>query len=107
MNCCIECPGADHAMALTRGGALLSWGTGQQGQLGRVGTRLPKRTLKETLLRPHSVPFTRRIRGVPVPHIIDFDCGTYGAFALSEGGHVYAWGLNNYGQLGLPGQVNV
>ena len=49
-------------MALTRGGVLLSWGTGQQGQLGRVGSRM--RNLKDTLLRPHPVPFTRRIRGI-------------------------------------------
>jgi alpha-tubulin suppressor-like RCC1 family protein len=49
-------------MALTRDGVLLSWGTGQQGQLGRVGSRM--RNLKDTLLRPHPVPFTRRIRGI-------------------------------------------
>lgn len=54
--------GADYVMALTRGGVLLSWGTGQQGQLGRVGSRMRK--LKDTLLRPHPVPFTRRIRGI-------------------------------------------
>ncbi len=35
----------------------------------------------------------------------DFACGTYSSFALAAGGHVFAWGLNNYGQLALPGQV--
>ena len=92
-------------MALTAGGVLLSWGSGQQGQLGRVGTRLPERTLRETLLRPHPVPLTRRIRGMGVPRVVDFSCGTYSSFALAAGGHCFAWGLNNYGQLALPGQV--
>jgi regulator of chromosome condensation len=94
-------------MALTRGGILLSWGTGQQGQLGRVGSRLPERTLKETLLRPHPVPLRKRIRGIGTPKITDFACGTYTSFAIAEGGHVFAWGLNNYGQLALPGQVHL
>jgi alpha-tubulin suppressor-like RCC1 family protein len=98
-------PGADHAVALTAGGTLLSWGSGQQGQLGRVGSRLPERTARATLLQPHPVPFTRRIRGVGAPKITDFACGTYSTFALAQGGRVYAWGLNNYGQLALPGQA--
>ena len=97
--------GADHVMALTAGGVLLSWGSGQQGQLGRVGTRVPERTLRETLLRPHPVPFTRRIRGIGAPRVADFACGTYSSFALAAGGHCFAWGLNNYGQLALPGQA--
>ena len=33
--------------------------------------------------------------------------GTYSTFARTADGHVYAWGLNNYGQLGLPGQAPV
>lgn len=36
---------------------------------------------------------------------VDVACGTYSSFALAQGGHVFAWGLNNYGQLALPGQV--
>lgn len=31
--------------------------------------------------------------------------GTYSTFARTADGQVYAWGLNNYGQLGLPGQA--
>ncbi len=55
-------------LALTRGGVLLSWGNGQQGQLGRVGSRM--RELMATILRPHPVPFTRRLRGIPVPKVL-------------------------------------
>ncbi len=38
---------------------------------------------------------------------VDVACGTYSSFALAQGGHVFAWGLNNYGQLALPGQVYI
>lgn len=44
---------------MTAGGALLTWGSGQQGQLGRVGERLSDRVKMETLLVPHAVPFKR------------------------------------------------
>lgn len=36
--------------------------------------------------------------------ITDVAAGTYSTFARTADGQVYAWGLNNYGQLGLPGQ---
>jgi len=55
--------GADHCVALTRAGGVLSWGSGQQGQLGRVGNRLSDRARLATQLAPHPVPFKRR-RGV-------------------------------------------
>lgn len=48
--------GADHVAAVTRDGRLLTWGNGQQGQLGRVGERMSDRAKKETLLMPHTVP---------------------------------------------------
>ena len=32
----------------------------------------------------------------------DVSAGTYTSFASTTDGHVFAWGLNNYGQLGLP-----
>lgn len=51
--------GADHTAGVTEGGELLTWGSGQQGQLGRVGERLSDRVKMETLLRPHAVPIKR------------------------------------------------
>ena len=50
-------------MALTRAGHVLSWGSGQQGVLGRVGPRMRERDRLATLLAPGEVPFKRR-RGV-------------------------------------------
>ncbi|KAI3438963.1 hypothetical protein D9Q98_001377 [Chlorella vulgaris] len=97
--------GADHTAGVTAGGTLLTWGNGQQGQLGRVGERLSDRVKMETLLTPHAVPF-RRIRGTS-NRISDVNCGTYGTFATTSSGQILAFGLNNYGQLALPGQVPV
>eukprot|EP00884_Botryococcus_braunii_P000003 jgi/Botrbrau1/10002/Bobra.0012s0091.1 len=101
--------GADHTVALTREGTLLSWGTGQQGQLGRIGERLPSRGLKELLLQPHPILFAK---GKHKEEIIDFACGTYSTFVLrkaagTEETQVYAFGLNNYGQLGFESEALV
>ena len=35
--------GTDHSIMLTRGGDMYTWGTGRQGQLGRIGVRLLER----------------------------------------------------------------
>lgn len=35
--------------------------------------------------------------------IVDVNCGTYATFATTADGHIFAFGLNNYGQLALPG----
>jgi len=45
---------------------------------------------------------TGSCRGVN-SRIVDVNCGTYATFATSADGHIYAFGLNNYGQLALPG----
>ena len=97
--------GADHVAAVTSGGQLLTWGTGQQGQLGRVGGRLSERSRLDTLTRPQPVPFKAtafRGEGVTATRIVDVECGTYSTFATAENGSIYACGLNNYGQLALP-----
>lgn len=51
--------GADHTAGVTSSGELLTWGSGQQGQLGRVGERLSDRVKMGTLLTPHPVPIKR------------------------------------------------
>ena len=37
--------------------------------------------------------------------IVDVACGSYATYAVDEQGHTWGWGLNNYGQLGIQGQV--
>jgi regulator of chromosome condensation len=95
--------GADHAAAITSEGKLMTWGSGQQGQLGRVGPRMSDRAKLESLLSPKVVVF----KGRHSKKIVDVNAGTYSTFALAEDGTVWAWGLNNYGQLGLKGEAPV
>ena len=47
--------GTDHVVALMRGGKVLTWGTGEQGQLGRVGAR--PRAKEPAFLVPQPVLF--------------------------------------------------
>ncbi len=35
--------------------------------------------------------------------VVEVNCGTYATFATTSDGHILAFGLNNYGQLALPG----
>lgn len=97
--------GADHTAVVTASGALLTWGNGQTGQLGRIGERLSDRVKMETLLKPHQVPIKSASR--KAVKVVDVNCGTYGTFAMTADGAVHAWGLNNYGQLALPGLAPV
>lgn len=62
--------------------------------------------LQESLLLPHPVKRTKRSRGVSVnTKIVDIACGSYASYAVDEAGKTWAWGLNNYGQIGLLGEV--
>ena len=95
--------GTDHILALTNDGTVLSWGSGLVGQLGRVGSRMQHP--EETQLTPAAVPF-KRTRGVKASSkIVVIAAGPYTSFACTDDGHVFAWGLNNYGQLGFASKV--
>ena len=90
--------GNDHTVILTQDGSIYTNGTGEQGQLGRLkecfGHRGGRRGL-DFLLSPQLVRFRRRIK------FSDIFAGSFCTFALCrESDDVYAWGLNNYGQLG-------
>jgi len=90
--------GNDHTVILTQDGCIYTNGTGEQGQLGRLkecfGHRGGRRGL-DFLLSPQLVRFRRKVK------FLDVFAGSFSTFALSrDTDDVYAWGLNNYGQLG-------
>ena len=81
---------------------MLTFGCGEQGQLGRVPECFSSRGGRKGVqffLKPQFVRF-RKLRGHPVPKFSDVFCGAYHTFAVTRDKAVYAWGLNNYGQLG-------
>eukprot|EP00889_Picochlorum_renovo_P001183 jgi/Picre1/28213/NNA_003619.t1 len=95
--------GADHVCAVTENGKLMSWGSGQQGQLGRVGPRMSDRVRLTTFLTPTACAI-RRPRGSHSSTVTDVACGTYSTFVTLSDGSIYVCGLNNYGQLGVSGK---
>ncbi|EER28305.1 Regulator of chromosome condensation family protein [Coccidioides posadasii C735 delta SOWgp] len=82
--------GDNHALALDTKGAVFAWGSGQQNQLGR---RIVERT-KLNGLHPREF-------GLP-KNITYIDCGSFHSFAIHQTGKVYSWGLNSYGETGIP-----
>lgn len=79
---------------LTENCQLLTWGVHDVGQLG-LGQSIPS-TLVPTLLR---LPNDKLA--------VEVACGTWHALALMDSGKVYAWGLNQNGQVSklLTGDV--
>lgn len=90
--------GNDHTVILTNSGVIYTNGTGEQGQLGRIkecfGHRGGRRGL-DFILSPQIVRFRKKVK------FSDVFTGSFCTFALCrDSNDVYAWGLNNYGQLG-------
>lgn len=81
--------GDNHVLALNDKGAVFSWGSGQQNQLGR---RIIERN-KLNGLQPREF-------GLP-KNIAHISCGAFHSFAVHESGKVYAWGLNSFGETGI------
>jgi len=90
--------GNDHTAALTKNGNIFTWGCAEQGQLGRIigcfTSRGGRRGL-QYILNPKQVRDKKK--GLKFKDVF---CGSYSTFAVAQDGPVYAWGLNNYGQLG-------
>ncbi|WQF88154.1 Putative regulator of chromosome condensation 1/beta-lactamase-inhibitor protein II [Colletotrichum destructivum] len=83
--------GANHALALTNDGNVLAWGSGEQNELGR---RILERRRFDTLL-------PQRI-GLPKNKTAKIFAGSHHTFAIDTAGKVWAFGLNNFGQCGIP-----
>ena len=83
--------GTNHVLALDTKGTLYVWGTGEQNQLGR---RVIERTSR-LALKPTEIGLRRR-------KIVKIGSGDYHSFALDDKDNVYSWGLNSFGQTGIP-----
>ncbi|RAK75569.1 RCC1 domain-containing protein [Aspergillus fijiensis CBS 313.89] len=81
--------GDNHVLALNEKGAVFSWGSGQQNQLGR---RIIERN-RLNGLQPREF-------GLP-KNIVHIACGAFHSFAVHQSGKVYAWGLNSFGETGI------
>lgn len=84
--------GSNHVITLDNKGKVQAWGAPEQNQLAR---RVILRGMAASSLRPGGVAFKRGVR------ITKVCAGAYHSFAIDGDGKVWAWGLNNFGQLGV------
>jgi regulator of chromosome condensation len=91
--------GVDHVAARCANGDVLTWGSGQAGQLGRIGCRMSDRAHTGLEMVTHPAPMHLPLSLRSKPRSIA--CGWYSTFVILESGAVYACGLNNYSQLGF------
>lgn len=90
--------GTNHVLALDTSQKVWAWGNGQQNQLGR---RLTERNLTESLVPTH-VGYKDSSVKRPSKKMVDISCGAYHAFSIGTDGRVWSWGVNNYGETGIP-----
>lgn len=81
--------GYSHALALRADGAVLAWGKNASGQAGVTGDG----TASDDQMVPVLVP------GLP-SNIVEVLAGSEHSLALTADGRVFAWGRNQYGNLG-------
>eukprot|EP00210_Caulerpa_lentillifera_P004523 g4316.t1 len=91
------CAGGNHMIAILKDGGAMSWGDGDQGQLGRIPLRTSRRGnyLKTNMLTP------TRIEGFKKVKFVDGSCGEFTSFLKTSTGQFYGFGLNNSGQLAI------
>jgi len=80
--------GENHSLALDSGGVVWAWGSNGFGQLG-VGSNDSHITVASALLSLHGTTITA------------IAAGSGHSLALDSQGHVWAWGDNHVGQLGI------
>ncbi|XP_072935158.1 probable E3 ubiquitin-protein ligase HERC2 [Epargyreus clarus] len=78
--------GGKHALALTADGKVYSWGEGEDGKLGH-GNRL-------------SLEIPRLIETLSSEIVVGIACGSAHSACVTAKGHLYTWGLGEYGRLG-------
>ena len=94
--------GGNHTLAVTRSGALYSWGYNIVGQLGIGG--MPDIRFKTGSQAPHVVPYPTRSR--ELTGVVAVAAGGSHSLTLLKDGTVRAWGLNRRGQLGDGTTIN-
>ena len=82
-------------MALTNDGKVWAWGDATSGKIGRI-------------LKSRSQGLqSRKIEQVGAKKAVDVWCGGHTSFYRNEKGVLFAWGLNNHGQLGIGHKEDV
>lgn len=107
--------GGNHSLALSTGGRVFAWGDGSEGQLGLgvpVGAQCKPRQVADVDFVSIAAAHQDKWGGegetlstqdlAKVPRIARVYAGPSYSAAVSSAGHVYVWGCNDVGQLGVP-----
>ncbi|KAI0378978.1 regulator of chromosome condensation 1/beta-lactamase-inhibitor protein II [Hypomontagnella monticulosa] len=84
--------GTNHVLSLDLLGKVRAWGSGGQYQLGR---KILSRNMQQGLFPHLCGKFSSN-------HAVAIGAGSYHSFYVDNFGKVFSWGLNNYGQTGVP-----
>jgi alpha-tubulin suppressor-like RCC1 family protein len=87
----ISC-GAQHSLMLTNCGEVYAWGVNYFGQIGNGCNS------------DQLIPI--KVKSFNNERIVMISCGWNHSMALTECGHVYSWGRNSFGQLGIGNTVD-
>jgi RCC1 and BTB domain-containing protein len=87
----IRC-GAYHSLVLASSGEVYAWGANYFGQIGNGCNKNQLTPIK--------------LNGFNGERVVMISCGFVHSMALTECGHVYGWGYNGFGQLGIGNTVN-
>ena len=95
--------GDNHILILTEDGEIFSFGVNENGQLGRLSGDHNKFDLstKELFLKPSRVI----VGDDPSIKCTKIWAGAQSSFCQTTEGDLYAWGLNNYHQLGFESET--
>jgi len=92
-----------HSLAIDGQGRLYTWGSNCYGQLGNgKRTNMDQKTLK--IIKNADVYAPTRLQLTPEKRFVHVAAGAMHSLALTDGGVLYAWGRNDYGQLGIGSQ---
>eukprot|EP00457_Paulinella_chromatophora_P001055 gb/GEZN01001057.1/.p1 GENE.gb/GEZN01001057.1/~~gb/GEZN01001057.1/.p1 ORF type:complete len:823 (-),score=151.48 gb/GEZN01001057.1/:870-3338(-) len=91
--------GFAHTVAIVESGTVWVWGCAGSGRLGRPCLQQGIMSARHAFIPEVLPPFS------PQP-IVDVSCGYHSSFVVDTLGHLFAWGGNDKGQLGLGSRLN-
>ncbi len=83
--------GGQHSVVLTENGEVWAFGWNQYGQLGNAKAKTGMNAFEKSAVK---------VDGLDGIHIVKVAASYYHTMAMDDEGNVYAWGSNQYGQLG-------